>query len=175
MRKTYKYLLSLAVVFCFIALIFSFSEQSGTESHTVSKSVSKHIISSILNLSSNHSDGSSISDKQLDSLAQTFDGPVRKLAHVTIYLGLAFIATWLVWFITDYDLRFIHILLIILLVFIVGCSDEAIQYFSGGRGSSFRDVLIDTFGGMLGIYLHFIVRDFFVHLVNGIRKMKNRK
>lgn len=172
MKKIYKLLLSAATIFCFIAIIFSFSEQSGNESHTLSSDVTEEIIRTIIRLDSS---APNISDKTMETFVRTFDGSIRKLAHLTIYFGLGFITTWLLWFIYDHDLHFSHIAIASLIVIIVGCGDEANQFFSGGRGSSIVDVMIDTCGGMLGIYSHFILRDFFIHLSHGIRKISKSK
>ena len=39
---------------------------------------------------------------------------------------------------------------LILFVFLYACSDEFHQYFIPGRSMAFKDVLIDTSGGILG-------------------------
>ncbi len=168
MKRIYKVLLSLAIVCVFVAIIFSFSEQNGSESHSVSQKVSYKIISTILN----DKDAAKIKDGSLESVAAAIDFPVRKLAHITIYLGLGFLITTALWFIYDYDLHFMHVLIALLIVFLVGCCDETVQYFSGGRGATIKDAFIDAFGGALGIYFHFIVRDFVRHVRNGFRKIK---
>lgn len=169
MKKLYKALLSLAVVCIFIAIIFMFSEQPGSESHSLSKDVSYKIVSVMLKNSP-----SGISPEMLEKVAGFFDFPVRKCAHVCIYLGLGFIITTAVWFVFDYDLHFWQLFLIVLAVFLVGCADETVQFFSGGRGATIKDAFIDTFGGMLGIYAHFIARDFVIHMIHGVKKIKKK-
>lgn len=170
MKRTYKILLSLALVCVFIAIIFSFSEQNGNQSHSVSQKVSYKIVKTILS----DKDSYLIKDGSIESVAIALDGPVRKLAHITIYCGLGLILITASWFIFDYDLRFWHVLVALLIVFLVGICDESVQFFSGGRGSSIRDVFIDSFGGTIGIYLFFIIKDFFIHIINGIKKEKSK-
>lgn len=171
MKRTYKILLSLALACVFIAIILSFSEQSGEQSHSVSQKVSSKIVNTFLS----DKDSYLIKEGSIESVAIAFDGPVRKLAHITIYTGLGLLLISAMWFIFDYDLRFWHIFVVLIAVFAVGAFDESVQFYSGGRGSSIRDVFIDSFGGTIGIYLFFIVKDFFKHLVNGIKKEKSKR
>jgi VanZ family protein len=41
--------------------------------------------------------------------------------------------------------------------FIYACTDEFHQYFIPGRGPSFRDVLVDTSGVVLGVVLLWVI------------------
>lgn len=171
MKRLYKVLLSLALICIFTAIIFSFSEQNGDQSHSLSQQVSYKIASTILQ----GKDSSLVKEGSIMSVANALDHPVRKFAHITIYAGLGCVLISCLWFIFDYELHFAHILVTLAVIFSIGCSDEIVQYFSGGRGAAFSDVLIDTFGGAIGAYLHFIIRDFFQHLNHGIKKIKKYK
>lgn len=167
MKRIYKILLSLAIVLVFMAIIFSFSEQNGSESHSVSQKVAYKIVSTILQ----DKDAAKIKDGSILSVANALDYPVRKLAHVTIYAGLGLLLTTAFWFVFDYDLHFKHVLIALLIVFLVGCGDETVQFFSGGRGATIKDAFIDTLGGAIGIYMHFIVRDFVAHVSHAVKKI----
>ncbi|WP_066896334.1 VanZ family protein [Clostridium nigeriense] len=72
---------------------------------------------------------------------------VRKTAHFSEYMIL-FILAYNVTRNYNND-RKIKLYLIIL-VFLYACSDEFHQYFIPGRSMAFKDVLIDTSGGILG-------------------------
>lgn len=75
---------------------------------------------------------------------------IRKAAHFSEYLIL---------FLLSYNVsRFYFIdkrkrIYLIVFVFLYACSDEIHQYFIPGRSMAFRDVLIDTLGGVFGYLL----------------------
>ncbi|MGG7179433.1 VanZ family protein [Clostridium paraputrificum] len=72
---------------------------------------------------------------------------VRKGAHFTEYFIL---------FVFGYRVLLLYLdkrrarIYTILIVFLYACSDEFHQYFIPGRGPAFRDVMIDTSGGIVG-------------------------
>lgn len=70
---------------------------------------------------------------------------VRKAAHFTEYLIL-FILTYRV--LTLYMGKKVSKIYAVMFVFLYACSDEFHQSFVAGRGPAFRDVLIDTAGGI---------------------------
>lgn len=74
-------------------------------------------------------------------------GLLRKLAHFTEFACLGFCLCWLVSMLGKRPwLSFVC-------GFLVACVDETIQRFIPDRGPSFRDVMIDTSGVVLGIVL----------------------
>lgn len=74
-------------------------------------------------------------------------GLLRKAAHFTEFACLGALLIWL--FIMLQKPR----LLAVVGAFLVACSDETIQRFVPDRGPSFRDVLIDTSGAIVGMIL----------------------
>ena len=56
----------------------------------------------------------------------------------------------------------------VLLVMIYAATDEFHQLFVDGRSGQFRDVLIDTFGGIAGIYIIYLICK-----LRGFRKSEN--
>ena len=99
-----------------------------------------------------------IIDKILFFLPQNGDtghGLLRKLAHFTEFACLGAILAWL------------HVLLgrgpwwSLAWGFLAACTDETIQRFVPDRGPSFFDVLIDTGGVTLGIFL--LLAGFAIH------------
>lgn len=78
---------------------------------------------------------------------------VRKTAHFSEYMILFFLAYNVL---KEYtDSRKIRLLLIAF-VFLYACTDEFHQYFIPGRNMAFKDVLIDTSGGIFGYIIIFI-------------------
>jgi VanZ family protein len=87
----------------------------------------------------------------VDSLAEYFEHPVRKLAHFTEYAGMGVLVWWLLngWIRKKKNLYF----LVVGWVFVSAAADEFHQYFVPGRYASFWDVLLDTCGGAFGLLL----------------------
>lgn len=110
--------------FCVMGIIFWFSNQDGEESLKQSNLILQY----------------------LKELLAIFNLDVRKLAHFTIYLILG----------SCYFLSFKNLdkkagIFSIVLTFLYACTDEFHQSFVPGRGPAFKDVGIDTLGGVLGI------------------------
>ena len=72
-------------------------------------------------------------------------GLLRKLAHFTEFACLGALFAWLYFMLRK------PVWLASVCGFAVACMDETIQRFVPDRGPSFRDVMIDTSGALLGI------------------------
>lgn len=85
----------------------------------------------------------------MESLADYFENPVRKLAHFAEYalMGALLYIMWRPWKERNYKLY----LLIVLWVFVSAAGDELHQLFVPGRYGSAADVLLDTLGGFCGM------------------------
>lgn len=91
---------------------------------------------------------------------------VRKTAHFSIYFVLALILAPLIKR-NNNDLK--GSLITVFVVFLYACSDEFHQIFVKGRGSHFTDVLIDSFGGAIGVFLSMKINEL---LKGNQKKMK---
>ena len=82
--------------------------------------------------------------------------PVRKSAHIIIYLilGLLFISLLYEFNITTK----IMIISSILFCFIYACSDEIHQLFVVGRSGEVKDIILDTIGSTIGIFVYYLYR-----------------
>lgn len=82
--------------------------------------------------------------------------PVRKSAHIIIYLilGLLFISLLYEFNITTK----IMIISSILFCFIYACSDEIHQLFVVGRSGEIKDIILDTIGSTIGIFVYYLYR-----------------
>ena len=78
---------------------------------------------------------------------------VRKSAHFFVYFVLALILYHLVGSGKSYT----GIYYTFFAVFLYACSDELHQSFVMGRGAKFSDVLIDSAGGIAGIFMYIIM------------------
>jgi VanZ family protein len=159
MSKTIKILIALACSLLVVSAIFFFSEQSGEESHEKSGKVASSLAKTIADMSNG-----AIKDYELRYIEKALDYPVRKFAHLSIYFGLGFVFYLSAVLIQNGKKRPLFILVCLVLVVLVASADEINQFFKDGRGASFKDVLIDTAGGALGVYFYYILTDFAGHV-----------
>lgn len=142
------------VMLIFIALwmfvIFSFSADTGIESHTLSD-ICVTIFNKVIYRFTGKDLRIAISAEHYMWIELCF----RKLAHMFIYFVLA-ISVML--FLYTFKLNmFVRIVMSLFYCFVYALSDEFHQLFVDGRGASFFDALIDTTGAMLGIIVALIL------------------
>lgn len=80
---------------------------------------------------------------------------VRKCAHFLEYMILAFLLLNVV---NIYCKSKVSSILSVVFVFLYACTDEFHQIFVPGREGAFRDVIIDTCGGITLILLYNLIR-----------------
>lgn len=80
---------------------------------------------------------------------------VRKCAHFLEYMILAFLLLNVV---NIYCKSKVSSILSVVFVFLYACTDEFHQIFVHGREGAFRDVIIDTCGGITLILLYNLIR-----------------
>ena len=129
-----KKIIKIILVILWMTLIFCFSNQKADDSTKVSDGVIKNTIGRVFN----------IPDKDLGAFVK----PVRKAAHFTIYLILGLLV--LNCFDT-FDKKTIIISILICLLYAI--SDEIHQIFISGRSAELLDIIIDTLGASLGVFI----------------------
>lgn len=128
------------LVIAWMILIFAFSSQPGEISDENNKFVI--YVFNLLGL-------------DLNSIFGTLsDFIVRKAAHFTEYFILYILLYRALS--TKKNLGIKVFVLAILIVFLYACSDEFHQVFVPGRGPAFRDVLVDTCGGLTAFLVMYI-------------------
>ena len=127
------------LVISVIGVIWWHSMQNGAASHTESRRVLAFALS--------HLQGMRLAP-------YLSDGHIRRLAHLTEYM------TWgVVW--SSFSVlisRHSHNVWVLLIGIGVAAIDEYIQLFSGGRTSTWHDVVLDSIGCMVGIVLVMVIR-----------------
>lgn len=99
--------------------------------------------------------GKSLSDQEKEKVLKYLVFPVRKCAHLSLYLILGILVISLL---REYMLINTKLVLLALLIcFLYACSDEIHQLFVPGRSGEVRDVLIDTLGACLGVSFYYLV------------------
>lgn len=124
-----------------MGIIFGFSGRESVESSKDSRSFITSTIVKIYKVFNNDA-----SEEEIHNIVESFNGPVRKLAHFTEYfiLGVLIFYTF-----KSYDIK--NIYLMILFCFLYAYSDEIHQLFVLGRYCSFFDVIIDSLGSSSAI------------------------
>lgn len=82
------------------------------------------------------------------------DGHIRRLAHLTEYMTLGVVLSSFSILISRHS----HKVWVLLIGIGVAAIDEYIQLFSGGRTSTWHDVVLDSIGCMVGIVLVMVIR-----------------
>lgn len=126
-------------------IIFLFSAKSGEESSGLSGRIADWLMEIYDKLFGKGAVSGTAAETELFPV----EALIRKLAHLTEYMcvGALSYSIVLMWYTSKWKGR----LLVLLQVFASGALDEFHQYFVPGRAAMFRDVLIDTAGGAVGI------------------------
>ena len=133
------------ITISWMILIFNFSNQKATISTNVSNSFIDKTIIKVYKII----DDDLTVDKE-ENIRKNFFVPIRKIAHLTVYLILGILV-----FITlkEYNVKEDIIYYTILICFLYSISDEIHQLFILGRSGEFKDVLIDTLGSTIGVFI----------------------
>lgn len=134
--------LSVLLVIFWMGFIFSFSNTKGD----ASSSFSEELLIKIIEVVTPYEKGSEEMEKLVDKL----HFPFRKLAHFTIYfiLGVLVINAFLAFNMPKYS-----IIYAVLICILYAISDEVHQLYVNDRKGNLGDVLLDSSGSCLSIYL----------------------
>ena len=127
------------LVVAVIAVIWWHSMQNGVASHAESRRVLAFTLS--------HLQGTRLAP-------YLSDGHIRRLAHLTEYTTLGVVLSSFSVLVS----RRSHKVWVLLIGIGVAAIDEYIQLFSGGRTSTWHDVVLDGVGCMIGIVLVMVIR-----------------
>lgn len=134
MNKLFKYI-SIVLVIVWMSVVFTLSSESGSKSENTSNSFTKTIFQN------------NISDEQVKNLSFI----IRKTAHFTLYtIGGICICLFVLQ-------NFKNTNKIYLISYIIGTiyaiTDELHQLYIPNRSGEIRDVVIDSFGILLGVVI----------------------
>ena len=132
-------------------MIFLFSADDAAESSSLSVAVTRKLI----NLYYHFFSGNNNAVLTVPVVTDDAEAIVRKMAHFTQYMAVGFLSFGIavIWM----QRIKAGIVAVTLQVFLSAGLDEIHQYFVPGRYASFRDVLIDTAGGIAGIMIVFLM------------------
>lgn len=147
LKKIYTVIAVILLLALYIA-IFCFSGEDGERSSALSKRVTDALLDFYYRITAGDGEYGPV---VFVYEAGPLEGIIRKAAHFLEYLciGLLSYSLVAVWYGTGWK----GCLLVLVQIFLSAGLDEFHQYFVPGRCASFRDVLIDTAGGSVGILL----------------------
>ena len=145
-KRIYGTCVSIVMIILIYSIMFGFSAQTGEESGGLSFLVSQKIVKI--------ADFFSIQSwtmEEVDTKAETIEFFVRKMAHFAEYAALGFF--WFGLAVMWLDRGKKRVVMIAGIILLSGMVDEVHQMFVPGRYPSVWDVLLDTAGGLSGMYL----------------------
>lgn len=149
MKNKYKVAVTVVTAFllvCLYFIIFSFSGQDGETSGSLSQKISNECVEILQKVS-----GKDWTVAFCRELSEYLEHPIRKLAHFSEYacMGILVYALWCQWLKRDRRLY----ALVICWVLLSAIGDEVHQLFVPGRWGSIADVILDTCGGIFGLFV----------------------
>ena len=191
LKKAVCVLFALSAVLFYFLVICIFSAQDGDETGNLSREVAEEVARVVVAVSGEHT------EKDIFSLAEFFEHPLRKLAHFSEYavLGGLFCGCFLP-VMCEIRLRTAEqisklpvqkrkknglmrscglYLKCIITVMIFAICDEIHQHFVPGRLASVWDVLLDTSGCALMCMILYLICDRRSRKAAGVRKISLRK
>jgi len=145
-KQTRRIFISWTVVVLYLALIFYFSSQDGTESHKVSAGLLQYLKVLTLVLPEYVQN---YLIKYLINGNGNLEFLLRKVAHFTEYFILSFIF-YRAMIVSGSRIKK-SIIVTVIFCFLYAVSDEIHQLFVPGRVFAVRDIIIDTSGALLGM------------------------
>ncbi len=147
MTKKIIVITSWIAVILWMGLIFYLSAQVVDKSNNLSGSITKVIIKTVQNVTI-------ISDKSCKFNLYKWNHYIRKFSHFFEYLvlGVLFANAVMQSFVKNSLIRNVAIVLVFCIVYSI--SDELHQLFVAGRGPAIRDVVLDSLGSCVGIFLY---------------------
>ena len=145
----FKKIISTILLIIWMVVIFIFSNEIAAVSQSKSDKISKAAINTISDIT-----GKDYTKKEKDEFVINSRYIIRKTAHFTLYfiLGILVIIA-----LKNYGINNRLILYSILFCLLYAISDEVHQLFSSGRAFKIIDILIDTFGSIIGIFLIYLI------------------
>ncbi len=139
-----KKVLWTSALIIWMIVIFIFSNQNGEKSQKTSDGLIKNVVNIVYQISNRE-----LTKEKEEQIIENTSLIIRKMAHFTVYFILGIISYFTL---KNYQVQNI-VFYSILICVLYACSDEIHQLFSAGRSGKILDVMIDTSGSILGIYI----------------------
>lgn len=155
MLKNKNIIIYWILVIIWLGIIFFFSNKEAIQSDNQSKGLINKIVKITIKITDRIGITNNITEERQHQIIEKLNPYVRKIAHMTEY----FILTLL----TIFALKGTGVtgkkvfVISLLLCFLYAAGDEYHQTFVDNRTGQFSDVLIDTFGGVFGCFIMYII------------------
>ena len=149
-----KKIVNIVLLVVWMSIIFFYSNQKGEDSSSLSASVIKTTVKTYYSVI-----GKELTEEKLNDSVESLSLVVRKTAHFLEYLILGLL---MINVLKDFKVFNIKLMIMsLILCCLYASSDEIHQIFIAGRSGQVTDVILDTFGSLVGIVIY------------GFRKRKN--
>lgn len=167
-----KFYLIWSTVIIWATFIFVMSGMNTDSSNTKSKSALNEIVEKAVETTN----GIGITNKHpsknsMKKFIEKYNYLFRKFAHASEYFILTILLLIALKNSGVDDKKIFAIA--ILVCFLYACSDEYHQTFVDGRTGQFSDTLIDTFGGLIGCVMYFLINKKFGSMSSSVGGPKN--
>jgi len=132
------------ITFMTMVAIFMFSAENATQSSNTSGTFTEKVLS----ISPTFRE---LPQEEKETVVNTAEAVIRKIAHFTIYTALGFFS-YLSLLVTEKKLRLAQLFAVAFSA-LYAISDEIHQRFSSGRSCQVRDMCIDTCGALCGVLI----------------------
>ena len=168
MDLKFKIGIVLILVFVWMGIIFNFSSMNTNKSNGKSVEVINSVMKKTFDITNKLSITNVDSKVKARELSQKLNPPLRKVAHASVYFILGILIVTF--------LRFLNVekmyLYSVFFCFLYACSDEIHQRFVSGRTPSFKDVLIDTLGCIIGMGVYYFINKYLLNKAKGDVKVE---
>lgn len=147
-----RIIISWFLVILWMLVIFSFSHMNGDNSNSKSKGTINKILETTNKVGITNID---ITAGKEAEAVDNLNGPLRKLMHMGVYFILALLVINALR-VSNVKLNLTYLLTFII-CFIYACTDEYHQTLIADRFGEFKDVLIDSFGSIIGILFNYLL------------------
>ena len=155
MKNKIKIIVSWLLVILWMLVIFTFSHMSGNQSDSKSKGIIDNVVELTIQIAYKiEIIDEKPTEEQITQIVEILNGPFRKWMHMTVYLILALLVVNALK-VSNVKLNLAYLLAFII-CFIYACTDELHQTFIADRSGEFKDVLIDSFGSLIGILFYYL-------------------
>ncbi len=137
-----------------IILIYKLSGMNASSSNSTSKNIiTVFIEDTIYNTNKYGITNIDPNSPNIDKLSNIINWPLRKVMHGFVYFVLALVILFGINYYQNNKRYLLSVIITIVVIIIAASFDEFHQTFVSGRDGNIKDVIIDTTGALIGIFI----------------------
>lgn len=154
-KSVFQSLILLALAVLMTVTIYKLSDMNTNNSNGKSTDIIGLFIEDTLDFTNKYDiTDSHPDDKKIAKASLLLNAPLRKVMHASVYFVLAFLIVFFINSLSGNRYYLLSAFIAILLIFLLASLDKFHQTFVPGRTGQFKDVIIDSIGGMAGILFY---------------------